>query len=271
LYGSSPANFQEPQIVHPATGLINQEVWQLTFYQGGPAGCIWMTPDFRVIQSDFNTYKDIGTPVQDILNGLQSTAASLAHAAYVADGEYELYILSVPYQQSTYCDTQLVYDLRAAQWCVWTPAGGSLSMLYNVAATGVPQWLFIPGDQEGINIYNAASVTDAGTPIGYTARTTWLSLGEPTRRKVLNELQIYGDPALTMSVYGANNEQDFLTTPHTVVYNRNLRQSPFGTWNLYLTNAQSKYRYYQFQFSGSSGTAPLLGSYAILSMPLDDL
>ena len=230
LIGNSLATFQEPAIVHPEVGLINQEVWQLTFMQGAPSGSIWMTPDFRVIQSDFNTYVDIGAPVQDILNKLQSTAPSLAHAQFVADGEYELYILAVPYLQSTYCDTHLVFDLRARQWFVWQPASGSLSLLYNVTQNAIPQWLFLKGDGTVVNIYNSAAVTDNGVTIPVTATTTWMHLGEPTRRKLLNDIQVYGNTNMTMNVYGANNMADFTSTPRPI-----LLQSSSNTitiWNL---------------------------------------
>jgi hypothetical protein len=98
-----------------------------------------------------------------------------------------------------------------------------------------------------------------------------MHLGEPTRRKIINELQIYGNTLMQCSVYGANNEQDFLSSPRPVCYNRNLRQSPFGTWNLYLTSDKTRYRYYQFTFSSSNSQVPFLGSYAISTIPMDDL
>lgn len=271
LIGNSPFNFQEPQIVHPEVGLINQEVWQIVFMQGAPSGAIWLTPDFRVIQSDFNTYVDIGSPIQDILNNLQPTAQSLAHGAFVADGEFELYILAVPYLQSTYCDTHLVFDLRGRQWYVWQPAAGSLSLLFNITQAGVPQWLFLSGDGTKTDIYAATATTDNGVVIPVSATTTWLHLGEPTRRKVLNEVQIYGNTGITMNLYGANNLNDFNATPQPIVYNRALQQSPFGTWNLYLTGAKTRHRYYQFTFNAANGLIPFLGSYAISTMPLDDL
>ena len=255
---------QEPQIIHPQVGLINQEVWQIVFMQGAPAGSCWMTPDFRVIQSDFNTYVDVGAPVQDILNNLQPTAASLAHAAFVADGEFELYILAVPYLQSTYCDTHLIYDLRAMKWCVWQPAGGSTSLMYNVTQAAVPQWLFINGASNAINIYNQLAISDAGTPIPVTATTTWMNMGEPTRRKMLNEIQVYGNTSMTMNVNGSNTLADF-AAPKPIVYNRNLKQSPFGTWDLYLTGAKTKHRYYQYTFDLTLQPVPVTVTISSIS------
>ena len=270
LLGSDPTNFQEPQIVHPAVGVLNQESWQIVFMQGSPAGSVWLTPDFKVIQSDFNTYADIGQPIQDILNSLQSTAPALAHAAFVADGELDLYILSVPYKQSTYCDTHLVFDLRARQWVVWQPAGGSTALLYNVTQNAVPQWIFINGAGTLLNIYSDSATTDNGTTIPVTATTTWMHLGEPTRRKLLNDVQVYGNSGMLMSVYGANSLNDF-ASPQSIIYNRALRQSPFGVWTLYLTGAKSRHRYYQFTFSSTNQQVSLLGSYSISVIPMDDI
>lgn len=270
LLGNSPANFQEPQIVHPLVGLINQEVWQTVYLQGVPSGCMWMTPDFKVMQSDFNSYVDVGSPIQDILNALQPSAQTLAHAMYVADGEFDLYILAVPYLQSTYCDTHLVFDLRHRQWYVWQPAGGSVSMLFNISQVGAPQWFFINSGLHAILQYSSAATTDNGAGIPVEATTTWLHLGEPTRRKLLNEVQVYGNTEMLMTVKGANNLGAF-TNPATIVYNRALKRSPFGTWNLYLTGARTHHRYYQFSFFSSGGVVPLLGSYSIASTPLDDL
>src|SRR5271168_4256000 len=122
-------------------------------------------------QMEPNQYVDIGTPIQDILNNLQSSAPSLAHAAFVADGEYELYILAVPYQQFAYCDTHLIFDLRARQWFVWQPTSGSQSLLYNVTQAAVPQWLFIDGAGSNLNIYGANYLTDSGVSFPLTATT----------------------------------------------------------------------------------------------------
>lgn len=275
LVGSDPNDFQQPEIVHPNVGLINQEVWQLVFVQGTPAGAIWMTPDFRVMQSDFNTYIDIGKPIQNILNNLQGTAvAQLAHASYFADGEYELYMLQVPSVSSTVCDLNLVYDLRNQMWYQWTfgsNVSGSFASLFNITAAGVPQWLFAdPGGN--ILQWNISSVDDAGTPITCSATTSWLHLGEPVRRKLLNEAQIYGDTAMTVDVTGANNQADF-GAPVTVVTGGTLRQSPFKSWNLYLVNLSTHHKYYQFTFhSSATGVLPtVLGSYAIQSYVIDDV
>lgn len=270
LIGNAPSNFQLPQIVHPNTGLINQEVWQLVFQQGAPSGCIWLTPDFRVIQSDFNTYADIGSPIQDILNNLQLTANTLAHATYAVDGEYEVYILSVPFTQSTFCDTHLVFDMRQRMWSVWTPASGSQSLMFNINASGVPQWLFIDGASANIFQYMQTATTDNGVAIPVTAITSFLHLGEPTRRKILNELDIYGNLNMSVSIFGANSTADF-NSPATLLYNQPPISSPFGTPKVYMTGTQSRHKYYQFKFFANNGSPTFLNSFAVQGSPLDDI
>lgn len=269
ILGNDPTNFQQPQIVHPQTGLINQEVWQLTFMQGAPSGSIWMTPDFRVIQSDFNTYLDIGQPVQDILNNLKVTAPSLAHASFVSDGEFELYILAVPFNRSDICDTHLVFDLHSRKWFVWQPTNGSVAMLFNITQAGASQWLFVHKDTD-LHKYDRSTPTDVGTIIPCQATTTWLHMGEPTRRKVLSEIQVFGDNNILMDVYAANNNDDF-NKPIPVVYNRALRRSVFGIQSLYLTGDKSRHRYYQLTFKVTDTLVPFLGSFSISASPLEDL
>lgn len=275
LVGNAPANFQLPQIVHPAAGLINQEVWQLVFNQGAPSGCCWLTPDFRVIQSDFNTYVDIGGPIQNILNSIQPQAQTLAHASFVSSGEYALYILSVPLNSTTQCDTHLVFDLKNRQWFVWKPTSGSLALLFNINAAGTPQWIFINGAGLAMNIYGSAFATDAGMAIPVTATTSWLHLGEPTRRKMLTEIEIFGNLGTTVTLFGGNNLQDMIGSSidpaNAIVYNRSLVQSPFGPYKTYLTGEECKHRYYQFTFTANNTTPVFLSAYNVLTVPMDDV
>lgn len=270
--GNNPFNFSLPEIVHPNVGVINQETWQLVYTQGSPAGAIWLTPDFRVMQSDFNTYQDIGTKIQDILNNLQSTASTLAHGMFVADGEYDLYVLAVPYQQSTYCDTHLVYDLRHGVWFVWQPAAGSDSLLYNVTAAGQSQWLFLGSLVSDLFQYTPTVTTDNGTGFTVTAQTSWLSLTEPAHRKLLNEVEVSADSAMTTTIEGALTAGDFLS-PKLIISNRASTLGPLGTLKFFVAAVGSdRYKHYRFTFKSSSTATPImLNSYNIEVVPVSDL
>lgn len=272
LIGTDPTNFQEPQIVHPQVGLINQEVWQIVYTEGSPSGCMWLTPDFRVIASDFNTYTDIGHPVQDILNQINSSASSLAHAIFYGDGELDLFVLALPVASTTYCDTYLIYDLRAQAWSYWTPANGSLGALYNIDAAGIPQWLFLDGVTGGDTIFQFGSqfTTDNTSLITSTATTTWLHLGSPTKRKLLDDLEIAGDPTMTVTVLGASDEQDW-NSPATLTANTPLSLSPFGQYKIYLASSVAKHRYYQLSFRSGTATGEWLNSYNLRHIPFNAL
>src|SRR4029077_16866070 len=93
LIGDGPLNFQKPEIQFNETGVLNPEVWKVVFYEGQPVGTMWMTPDLRVMSSDFNTYQDVGTPIQDVLNSVNPAALNAAHAVFYSKQAFDLYIL----------------------------------------------------------------------------------------------------------------------------------------------------------------------------------
>lgn len=268
ILGNDPTNFQEPQIVHPEVGIINQESVQIVFMEGAPGGAIWLTPDFRVVQSDFNNYIDIGHPIQDILNSINSQAPLLAHGTFVSDGEFDLFILAVPINSTTFCDTHLVYDMRRKMWFYWVPNDGSQTLLFNIAASGDPQWLFA----NNLNIfrYQSSASTDHGTAIPYSVTTSWLHLGEPSKRKLLDELEVTGDSKMLVSISGASTQTDF-NAPISIVTNQALVTSPFGQLKIYLAGRSCKYRYYQFTFIPSSTTLEGLLGYNLKLIPFNSL
>lgn len=270
LVGNDPTNFEEPQVVHAEVGLLNQEVWEIVYTQGSPSGCIWLTPDFRVIGSDFNTYTDIGGAVQDVLNSVQPSAQSLAHGTFVSDGEYDLYILSVPVASSTYCDTQLIYDLRAHMWFVWQPTDGSLAGLYNINISGQPMWLFI--DKTGTNLYQYSPTfsSDNGVLFPVTATTVWMHFGEPTKRKLLDELEVTGDSTMQVDILGASSQSEF-SDPQVVCTSQPLILSPFGQDKVYLASFRAISRYYQLTFNSLSASMDFLDGYNLRYIPWNSL
>lgn len=273
LFGDDPTTFQEPEIVHAQVGVLNQDVWQIIYLEGSPSGAIWMTPDFRVVGSDFNTYTDIGWPVQDILNNLQPNAVSLAHAMFVADGEFDLYILAVPVNSTTACDYHLVYDIKNKLWFVWQPTIGSQGMLYNISASGTPQWLFLAGPSGGFNFlyqYQPQVLSDNGTIFPASAQTSWMHFGVPTKRKLLDDLEVIGDPAMTITIEGASAQGDF-STPNPVVTNTTLSTSPFGQQKVYLAGTKCNDRYYRMTFTSVNSYLDFLDAYNLRIIPFNAL
>jgi len=89
--------FNGPRTIFHEVGVLRQDVWKTVYHEGQQVGTIWLTPDKRVIGSDFNTYVDIGQPIQTTLNAMDvSAAASVANATFVSDGRFELYLLAIP-------------------------------------------------------------------------------------------------------------------------------------------------------------------------------
>lgn len=288
LFGDDPSNFQEPEVVHQESGVLNQEVWQPIFMQGTPSGTMWLTPDNRVIMSDFNTYRDAGEPVQDILDRINPSAKQNAHAQFFSQGAYDIYILAVPTGTNTYCDTLLVYDLRTQQWQVWQPTDPTSSMLFNVTDAGVTQWLFTTVPTSGTDssyVYQFSStvtqdqVGKVATPSGpQTAQnvgvdfitigqTSWLDLGSPTYRKLLNEVEIVGDFNCLLTVEGADTQADF-AQPELIIQDSLFSPDPAGRLRVSLAGYRTRKRYYRFTFKSTGPSQDMLDSYSIYVIPL---
>lgn len=272
LDGDSPENFSTPQIIYNQVGLLNQDVWQVVFLEGQPIGTMWLTPDFKVMGSDFNTYQDVGAPVQDILNSINtSVAQSTARAMVALDGEYDFYCLFVPTGSNTSNDTLLVYDLHLRHWYVWNLTDLAGACLFNINSSGITQWLFNSSGGTFYQIGSAFSQDRIGnTPVNITStiRTSWLHMGDPALRKWLNEVEILtGDPAALVTVEGAQTTADF-TTPTAIVTNAALVTGPFGVFKVYLAGQPSAFRYYRLTITSSSTVQNLLETMSFEAIPV---
>jgi hypothetical protein len=219
LIGDSPSNFQIPEIQFNDVGLLGQDTWKIVFSEGAPVGTMWLTKDFKVMASDFNTYADVGRPIQDILN--QVNTLGVFHAAFVAKGPANYFMLYLPVNAPDGMpNTACVFDLVAKKWFVWKPSDEVSTSLFFIDASGAPRWLFagatpnittqsyfyewIQGSfQDRINL--------APTTYAVTIQTTWLDMGDYGLRKFVNQIiPTTGDnSALTIMVEAASNEQDF--------------------------------------------------------------
>lgn len=221
LIGDGPLNFQKPEIQFNECGVLNQECWRVVFYEGQPVGTMWMTPDFRVMSSDFNTYKDVGTPIQDVLNSINPSALQAVHACFVSKQAFDLYMLYVPTGANTVPDTVCVYNLRTGKWSIWQPTDQISTSLFNIDVNGNPQWL--TAAQAGpLYFWDSTTLQDrtGNTPTSYpvTIQTSWLDLGDYTIRKFVNQIipTTADQLALTVTVDAASNELDF-NSPLSVV------------------------------------------------------
>lgn len=286
IFGDSPDNFQQPEICHQDVGVLNQEVWETVFLQGTPTGFMWLSPDFKVMGSDGNTYMDLGHKIQDVLNSINPAAAQAAHAMFVQQGPFDLYILAIPTGANTLCDTHCVFNMRDQQWTIWKPSDPSAGMLFNLTAAGTPQWLFsavYPGpgafSSEAVYQYVPTATQDRvgsanpnALPANFTASATtpWLHLGSPTVRKVLDELEIVGSPTMLVTVNGSQTQANF-ASPVAIVSNAPLTVGPFSTYKVFLSAKTSKYKYYQLVFTTTDTTTDFVDSFCIRAIPWNTL
>lgn len=267
LLGDDPTNFTQPEIVHPEVGVVNQEVWQLIYLEGTPAGAMWLTPDCKVIASDFSSYIDAGNPVQDILNRInRTTVSTVAHAQFLADGPLNLFVLSIPVDDSIQPNVLLVYNIKTKRWCVWSPTDVAHSLLYNVDSQGNSRWLM--GSNGFVFEFQESDLQDESQQFGNTdipcrVTTSWMEFGSSMYRKMLDELEVIGESDLSVSIYGASTDADF-DSPVTIAINRPLTTGPFNTLKCYLYTLTTKYKFYRFTFFGTSNlTNKFLDAYSV--------
>jgi hypothetical protein len=269
--GSAPF-LEPPDIVHNEVGIVNQNVWQIVFNEGSPIGAMWLTPDNRIIGSDFNTYTDIGTSVQTTLNSINRNAIQVSHASFYSNGPFDLYILAIPTGTSTQCDTQLIYNIRTQRWNIWQLTDQLVALLFNIRADGTPQLLLATA--AGAIYYIDSTVFQdrvGNTPVSFqaTMQTSWLDLGDPALRKLLNEIEITTTSSTTLvTVEGASTSNEFLT-PRNVIGTAPIVLSPRGEYKVYLAGSPSVSRYYRFTFTTSDIAQFLLGSINVELVPVN--
>ena len=262
VYGDPIQNPQEPQVLFAEAGILTQNVWQIVFREGTPIGAMWVTPDFRALRSDFNTYIDAGLPIQSTLNTINQAAIDNAWAASISYGPYNFYALAIPTGVNTNPNTLCVYDLHLNQWYIWNFADKMLCGLFYVSLSGVPRWITF-SDDGTCRYVDPLVVVDRsgdGDAVGITStiRTTWLHLGDPTARKVLNEIELLTtDTLMKVTIEGASTNAEF-NSPHVVVSNASLIPSQFGELKVYLAGLPTVDRFYRFTFTSTSTVASLI-------------
>jgi hypothetical protein len=262
VYGDPVLNPGEPQVLFAEAGILTQNVWQIVFREGTPIGAMWVTPDFRVLRSDFNTYIDAGVVIQSTLNTINQAAINNSWAASISYGPYNFYVLGIPTGTNTDPNTLCVYDLHLNQWYVWNFVDKMLCGLFYVSLSGVPRWLMF-SDEGTCRYVDPLVVVDRSgdgdaTGITTTIRTTWLHLGDPTARKILNEIELLTtDTAMKVTVEGATTNAEF-NSPHIVVSNASLVPSQFGELKVYLAGLPAIDRFYRFTFTSTSKVSSLI-------------
>ena len=268
ITGDDPTSFSTPNVIFSETGLLNQNSWNIVFREGTPIGCMWVTPDFRVVHSDFNTYNDVGTPVQAILNSTNvSVAQNAVFANFVGYGAYNYYALFLPTGVNTTASTALIFDLHTNKWYVWQFPDGMLSSIFYFSLPGIPRWLAFSADGtcryfDPTIVVDKQSEGDA-TPITSQIQTSWLTFGDQTMFKVLNNVSVLtADPNMTLTVEAAQNQSDFLA-PTTLVNNVMFTPDIFNSLKVMLVGQDTTAKYFRLTFTSTSN--------AVTSLVTDDI
>jgi hypothetical protein len=259
IRGDSPANFTKPEIIFSSAGVSTQDTWQPIFFEGAPVGTMWLTPDLRVILSDMNSYRDIGTPVQDVLDTIDQSSINSAKGMYFSFGAYSFYILAAP------PNILLVYNIRTQKWSQWDLGVVFPGALQNhLKENGASLMLLTDTGSDSVYYFDPTVGTDVGQTFQWQIRTSWLDLGDPSLTKILNEIEIYtADPypfsGLAVTVEGASAMKDF-TSPATIVSNVNPSPAPIALSpnnniaKIYLGGKTTKYRWYRLTFTLNSNS-----------------
>jgi len=278
LRGDGPSNFIPPEIVFNEVGILNQDVWQAIFLEGTPAGTMWLTPDFRCIRSDFNTYQNVGTPIQTTLNSINPAAANSCWAAYVGEGSYNFYVLAIPTGSSTIPNTLCVYNIATSRWFVWTPADPISAAIFYLNQAGVPR--FVVNTQDGsIYIFDPTQSMDranGANKIGITStlRTSFVDMNDATTRKLLNEIELATTQAsMLVTLEGASTDAQF-ATPNAVVTNAPIVQNFLGDYKVFLGGLPTKDRFYRLTLADTSTSSStpndeLLSYYSFEVIPFN--
>jgi hypothetical protein len=279
LLGDSPANFTEPAILFNDTGVMTQNVWQVVFLENTPVGAMWVTPDFRVLGSDYNTYANVGVPIQNTLNTINPAAINNCFAISTNSGAYNFYVLFLATGSSVVPNTLCVYDMRMKKWFIWTCVDNFLSGLFYVNLFGVPRWIVVDANGN-IRQFSQQYVLDeqgdaTQTGITTTVKTTYLQMGEPQTRKILNELEVITvDPNLLVSVEGASTSAEFDGPNTKVITNAPMIVNAFGDYKVPLAGTPTVDRSYRLTFVSTSNINSktndvVLGSFSAEVRPLN--
>jgi hypothetical protein len=262
IIGDDPTSFSAANVIFSEAGLVKQETWQIVLREGAPVGCLWLTPDFRVIFSDFNTPTDVGTGIQSLLNTINPAAVDLiSFANVVSFGPYTFYALFAPTGTSTVCDTCFLFDMHMRQWYVWKFADPMLTGLYYFNLEGVPRWLVWSSDGS-IRLVDPTKVVDKQgevdqAAITSTIQTSWMAFGEPNMHKLLNSLELMtSDPNILVTVEASQSDGGF-TNPVKVVDSVHLTQDILGLLKVFFVGSDVNARHFRFTFTSSSTTSSL--------------
>lgn len=281
LSGDSPGNFSAPNMLFQQTGVLTHDLWSVIYSEGEPAGYLWITPDLKVLYSDFNTYVDIGVPIYNILQNWDNNYNENAIIQSFTFGPYNFAVLAFKNRNNPVAE-YLIYETKLRKWYHWTvPVVGTgpiSTFVYQHPSTGYRALFFIDynGSSTSYKLFDAGQTTDLGASIAYAIQTSWLSLGDLNTLKLLNQIDVITDDnAQTVSVYAATHRSQ-LDSP-VLIKTGPIVTGPLGTFKFYLAGSRSKARFYSLRFENPNSTSVaynptnVLDSYEIEYFPMTEI
>lgn len=207
------------QCIFRNVGLLSQDCWTVVYKETLPAGYVWVTPDNKIIFSDFNNYTDVGTPIYPSLLG--DTIFSIQPWVH---GPYAMAFLR------TKNNTFWVLNMTDEQWFNWTPqlpdtTAHIAGMLTYTKSNGLSNlWVTLPSSTLGLGFLDPIIRVDnyptSATPIPWSIQTGWQDMGDTTNLKVINEIEIWSDenpPVVTCTSKSGNTSSAVVNTVQSKV------------------------------------------------------
>lgn len=286
LLGDNATNFSIPSAIFRGVGVVSQEAWTVVYKDDIPAGYMWITPDSKIMLSDFNTYEEIGKYIYPLF-ATGFNVGSLQQIQSVSYGPYSLAVLAL--QATNTQLTYLVWDTKSGGWYKWVrPVAASIgfppstALLTYTNAAGISQVFTCVGTNYGtpksfLQFFSPVTVVDSSLDTNsnqvspWSIQTSWLNLGEAVSFKVLNDIEVWTvDSSATVSVQRATD--DLFTS--SVVKSGSLVTGPLQTKKLFLAGSPSCARYFNFKFSGptingffSGNGSPVLRQFSVEHFP----
>lgn len=271
LQGTDPSNFSIPSSLFQETGIMSNDLWTVVYSQGQPAGYCWITPDLKMIYSDFNTYNDVSMPVYSYLSQWTNAFTTQAKLTSFTYGPYNFVVLCFERVSGGSAEF-LIFETVMEKWYRWTVtaanSGPLVSFVYEQPETGYRGLFYQETNSSGnlIKLFDPANTTDDSNVINWSAQTSWTSLSDPLAFKTLNEIEVISDESsIHVECYGASTQAQFdqATSPTSGTYLgfRSVVVSPLGTSKTYWAGVPTNARYYSFKFysflSGTSSDLPV--------------
>lgn len=239
------------QCIFRNVGLLNQDCWTVVYKENLPAGYVWITPDNKVIFSDFNNYNDVGVPIYPSLIG--DTCFSVQSWVH---GPYAMAFIR------TKNNTFWVLNLSTNSWIRWTPTlpdttahiAGTLTYTKSNGLSNL--WVTITSSTLQLGFLDPTSNVDnfpsANTTISWNIQTGWQDLGDTTNMKVVNEVEAWSDEGgLSVEIFSKSGN-----TSSAVANSVTAIQGPIGVlqdcYKAYFAAYPTGGKFFSFSFTGTN-------------------